>query len=177
MLLFIDGICFLLLSIIVYQDFKFREITALVLFILTALFLIKSVLTSGWHTVMVDSGLNILFLVSQFALVTIYFSARKRKIYNLLDSYLGKGDIFLMLGITVLFSVLNFIVFYVAVMLISLLVFGIFLIVSRKKNYTIPLAGSIGIQLIILLVLQYSVKKLNFRDNEIVTNLFQQWMI
>jgi hypothetical protein len=176
MSLIIDGLCILFLSILVYQDFKLREIGVVFLVVLLVLFFLKSLLVERWLQVVIDFGWNGLFLVSQFLLTTFYFSIRRKRLYNIFDTYIGGGDILLFFIIGGLFSPINFILFYITSILLTLLIFGIFLILSRKNKYHIPLAGSISIQLMICLLLQYSLVPLNFRNDDAVKDIFLQWM-
>lgn len=172
----IDLISFILLAIMVYQDFKSREITGFILPVLFLLFFVKSIQKTNFGEVLLSVGLNSLFLLTQLILVSVYFSIRQKRFFNILDTYLGKGDVFLLLAMTPLFITINYVLFYVVSLLISLVVFGIYLSLFRRKKYHIPLAGCIGIQLMICLLLQYSCPFINFRNDEFFRNALLQWM-
>jgi hypothetical protein len=141
------------LVFIIFQDFKSRAIYWFLcpLVFISALiytyfefhfFYLKDLLTSTS------------FLVLQFLLASIYFSIKNRKLINITNSQIGLGDLLFLLSITPLFSISNYIIFYTASLLFSMLFYFFYLLLD-KTNRTIPLAG---LQAIILLALLFILK-------------------
>ena len=140
-----------LLLAVIYQDFKSREVSLLILLaviLCTGIFGLSCLKPNLFFKYF---AINLGFLVSQFVLVTIYFSLKKRAFQNITKSQIGWGDILILLGLCCYFSPVNFIVFYVLSLLFIFLIFGISQLV-RKKTSMIPLAGALAIFVIIFQV-------------------------
>lgn len=145
-------VLFTTLTVIFIQDLKYRAVSIVafpVLLISIICFAIWSnnSLTDLWN----NAAFNMLFLILQYALLTIYFSIKHRQFINITKSYLGLGDVLFLVCCTGVFSPINFVVFY----LLSTIVVILIHIVSQffvKINPKIPLAGMQALTLIIVLV-------------------------
>lgn len=141
----IQVLTIVVLSIVVYQDFKFRAISAILLPLLLLLLLAKNGLGA-------DNVINLAFIVLQLTVLTAYISLKNKRLTNIIDSYLGLGDILFLMVACVAFSTMEFVVFYVAGLLFSLLAFMIYRVVRRNTSPEIPLAGLLSIAMIIQLL-------------------------
>ena len=129
------------LVLITYQDFKLRAVYWWIFpLLLISLCSYKSMETGGRQ--MLDDLLhNISFLGSQLLFLIGYFSLKERKWVNIFEHYLGLGDLFFLISITVYLSFLNYVLFY----LLSLFAIVFFTVVThafiKNRNPKIPLAG------------------------------------
>lgn len=71
---------------------------------------------------------------------------------NIVDTYLGLGDVLFLIVICTVFSPVNFILFYLLSMIVTLTGVLIYNVVSTKKTNDIPLAGAMAGMLLILLI-------------------------
>lgn len=132
-----------ILVVLFIQDIKYRLVH---IGILVLLFIISIVY---WYV----NSLEIIPLLYNFTFITINLISlklytlmtKKEKTEDLIYG-LGLGDILFFIAITPLFSTLNYILFFITGLLLSML---IHLLVSlQNKNRLIPLAGYLSIYLI-----------------------------
>lgn len=133
--------CFLL--IITFQDFKDRSIHV---FGVVAVFLMGLLLL--WFEDGELSGFiaPALFILVVFFGLWIYLSIKQRQLINPLKNHIGLGDVLFFFAITPLFSLKNYMLFFITGMLLSLILSGLF----TKKNSMIPLAGILALYLAFL---------------------------
>ncbi len=130
-----------LLTIIVYQDLRYRAVSWLVFPVLLVIGVWVAQHNSGWDTVWKNSLLNLGFIMLQLVGISLYLSAKHKRFINITREYLGWGDILFFVTLTLYFSPLNFIVFYLLSLLLILTGAAFSKIIIRKKAQTIPLAG------------------------------------
>ncbi len=135
----------LVLGLIAYQDFKFRAISWPLLLLLLLLLL----LTKGFQP---ETGINLLFVAAQLVFLTLYISLKNKRFTNIIDTYLGLGDILFLVVVCAAFSTYEFVIFYIAGLLFSLLAFIIYRLLNRSASKEIPLAGLMSIVMIALLI-------------------------
>lgn len=112
-----------------------------------------------------SSGLNIGFTGLLLLLVSVYFSVKHRQIINITKGLLGWGDVLFLLSIAFYLSFLNFIVFYVASLLMVLLLWVIRFILFRKKQEQIPLAGLQAILFVVCLLLDWCCPRMDLTSD------------
>ena len=140
----------LILSVFVYQDFKYRHINGWFLIPLTIILLINGIQTTQDKNFLFSNMvLNLIFLVIQFFLLGFYFFVKERNI-NIVNNKLGIGDILLFLILCISFSFKNYIIFYIITLIFSLVISMI--MIKRNKDYTIPLAGYTSLMWIFWLI-------------------------
>lgn len=146
----IDCVIILFLLIVGFQDFKYRMISWWLIPVLLFLFILKgsSVLTvrEQIHYAL----FNLTFIVFQLLGLTLYYSLKNKKLYNIIDTQLGLGDILFFPILCVAFAPVNFIIFYLGSLVITLLIFFISRFSMQTKE--IPLAGSVAMILMISLL-------------------------
>ena len=125
---------------ITYQDFRFRSISLWTVLLLLAGSLSLSASNIGFVPALENWGLNATFLVFQLLLVMLIFGLA-RKQWNFFDTMMGWGDVLYLLAIAALFSTVNFLLFYVSALVVSLAGFLIYREVSKNKKANVPLAG------------------------------------
>jgi hypothetical protein len=100
-----------------------------------------------------DVLLNIAFVSVQLVLLTVYMSIKNKRLVNIVDTYLGLGDVLFFVVICAAFSTLNFIVFYLVSMIITLTGAIAYNGFRKKKSVDIPLAGAMAGILIVLMLI------------------------
>lgn len=133
---------------IIYEDFKFRAIHWYWLVVLLALVLITQPFDST------QIAFNVFFLLIQFLGLTIYFSIKNKQLTNIVDNYIGMGDLLFFIPLCWLFTPTAFIFFFTASLLFSLIGFLLLKQFWKKNLETIPLAGTMSICMIIVLLFQ-----------------------
>lgn len=135
------GILITLLGI-TFQDFKTRSVytfwfPALILFFGISQALGPHAIKQVGQSLLINMG----FLILQFLMVSIYFSVKYGYPVNLTSKLLGWGDILLLICLTFYLSVLNFLLFYIISLVVTLICWFIWLKISNTKDKRVPLAG------------------------------------
>ena len=164
----IDLLCIFLLAIIISQDFLQRKISWVLLPLLFFLFGINTIAENGLEATWSAFLYNTIFLILQLTMLTIYFSFRKRKFINIINTYMGIGDILFLLIVCVAFSPISFIYFYLCSLLMTLVVFFFYQKFYKTVSNEIPLAGGLALSLIFCLVSKY----LNMTNFYFLLNIF-----
>ena len=99
-------------------------------------------------------------------LLTIYMSIKNKKIKNIINTYLGIGDVLFFITLTVAFSPVNFIAFYILSLIVTLLFYVFYNAILRNTSSQIPLAGMQSICLIIVLLYSQFLKDFNFYNDD-----------
>ncbi|MCJ8212042.1 hypothetical protein MUY27_20160 [Mucilaginibacter sp. RS28] len=116
---------------------------------------------------------NVLFLLVQFLLVSVYFSLKHKQWVNLTRGMFNWGDIFFILVVACYLSTVNFIAFYISSLLVSLLAW--LLVVrryARNKNH-IPLAGLQALFFVVLFAFSWIKPAFKLTDDSYLLNLLQ----
>ncbi|WP_149915209.1 hypothetical protein [Sphingobacterium cavernae] len=151
---------------ITYEDLKTRSVHIYwfaLTFICLGYFSWRSVGLQGYT---LQYGINLIFLLLYFVLLQLYFIVKHRGWVWLFDRYIGWGDVVFLMCIAGYWNLVGFIVFIVASLMISLVVYFI-----NIKSYerTIPLAG---LQSTIFLIIFY-LEEINFISlDELIYRLF-----
>lgn len=154
----------LLLGLIAWQDFRFRAVNWIFfpVFLLLAYFSTASEV--GYQEAFLTTGINIGFLSINLLFVFLYLSIKNKTIINFTGDFFGWGDILFLVALAALVSPANFILFFIAsLMLVCLLV----LIIARLRN-SIPLAGLQSVFLLPVFVVNW------FSSSSLFHN--QQWL-
>lgn len=132
------------LSLIVVQDFKHREVFWVLfpaLFLCNTLIVIKFMDSSSILFNFLING-SIIFI--HLIVLTLYFSIKNNKLTWIVNKYLGIGDVLMFLVMSVLFSPVFFII-YIITSLFGGLIFGVFARILKLKSVSIPLAGFLSL--------------------------------
>ena len=170
MLLLQGGIMMVLVGM-VYQDFKFRGIYWWLFPLLLSLFLLDVWLRYSFARLAATAGSNIIFLIVQMFLLTVYVSLRKRKFTNIFKGYFGLGDLLFLLCIAFYFSCLNYIAFYLLSLMIVIVLTLTFGDRSRAEKEKIPLAGYQALLLLLIMTASFFIKSVNIHSDSIFFNL------
>jgi hypothetical protein len=102
--------------------------------------------------------------------VTLFVWLKEKKLKNIVDSYLGLGDILFFLVLTIVFSPLNFIVFYLGSIMLITVIYGCIILFSKQTKTLIPLAGAMSVLLIMVLIADVMLSTFNVYQDIIILN-------
>jgi hypothetical protein len=139
-----------MLLVIFVQDLRMRMISGILLPLLLAGLVTRMFVAPGFS--IYQALFNLAFLAAQFALLTLFYILRRGSASGLIDTHIGLGDLLLLPVLCFAFSPLNFLVFYVSALLVTLLCFLGWKRLSGKPVTTIPLAGGISAYLILVIM-------------------------
>ena len=159
----------LLLGLSIYQDFRYRWVGSIYFPMLIALQIGLSCALIGWDELWRYTLVNLMLLTLLFLVLTLYFSLRNRKWTNIINKYIGLGDVIFFVFLSLAFSPFNFLAFFVTSLLVILIIYFLFV---RKdlENYKIPLLGGMAIAYLIVLCIEYFSEFNRFED--IVLNFY-----
>jgi hypothetical protein len=170
MILLKAGILISLLGIF-YQDLKHRAVYWFLFPCLFIFLFIFSALGEGSIPQMVSNLIyNNTFLFLQLLIVTLYLSLKHKKLILITQSYLGWGDILFMVAVSGYLSFLNYVVFYVFSLLITLLTGGIYVLKTSDKKYKIPLAGIQALLFACILLYSWTWNRIDLRSDTWLIN-------
>jgi ABC-type sugar transport system permease subunit len=141
----------LLLGITIYQDFRYRGIWWGIIPALLVVLIWRGLYTENIETLTTLFFKNGTFLLMQWLGITLYYSAKERRLVNVIDRYIGIGDLLFFVALSIAFSQFNFVAFMVVGFMLTILGYGFYHLLSRKAEKSIPLAGTMSILLIALL--------------------------
>lgn len=134
------------LTIIVFQDLKYRRIHVFLPLLLFVIAVFKQDENfREWDNLFK----NILFFLITFSVLTVYLSIKNKRFINPFEGYFGLGDFLFFLAISPLFHLYNFILYFILSLLFSLIIQ--LLLLKFMKNKTIPLAGFASLFLILII--------------------------
>jgi len=114
---------------------------------------------------------NLLFVSLQLVVLTIYFSLKNGRVVNITHQLLGWGDILFFLAVAFYLSVLNFVFFYVASLIVVLFCWLLWRLISVKEGHNIPLAGFQSILLIMFLIADWCCFHLDVTDDNWLSHI------
>lgn len=151
-----------LLSIVTYQDFKSRAISWFLIPLLLITFIVYGITVIDITEYITFFSLNVFMLLNILIGTTIVISIKEKKLTNIIDNYLGLGDILFFFILTTLFSPINYFIFLIGSILLFSIIFSINLLISKKKKALFPLAGAMSVLLIITITAQQFTSSFNF---------------
>ena len=173
MLYLINFCLLLLLTIIVLQDFKHRLISWPLIPLLFLCFLAQGLIKSPIPELFRYTLFNLTFIFLQLLVLTLYISIKQKKIVNIINSYLGLGDILFFAVITIAFSPINFILFYLAGLIFTLISYRIYIAIHTAGSKEIPLAGTMSAAMILIILTDCWAPGNHFYDDTLLT----YWLI
>jgi hypothetical protein len=129
------------LLLVIYQDFKNLEVSWWVFPVLYCFGIMLGLDQLSNLQYLIYIIFNFGFIILQFIILTIYFSIKYKRVINLFKSQIGIGDILFFVFLSLVFEPISFIVFMIASILISLLVYLFLLHKHLFIKKLIPLAG------------------------------------
>ena len=140
-----------LLFLIFIQDILSRSVHWVIFPFMSIFFvavhLLKGETVTGYLKVVF---INLAFLLIQSLLLLMYVSIKNRRLVALTDRLIGWGDILFILSLTLYFSFLNFLLFYITSLIAVIAAWLIWQSFKDKPNKQIPLAGLQAMYLLIV---------------------------
>jgi hypothetical protein len=164
--MFITLIQAIFLIIIACQDFKSRSVSLLFLVLFGISSLVHGVLINGFSVFPGFVGINLLILVFILTFVSLYFILKYRRLVFIFDTHIGWGDIVFFVTLSLLFSPVNFLSFFVFSLILSLLVAIVMRLSKNSKN--IPLAGLLATLLVPVLLFCHFANINCYSDNRVL---------
>ena len=164
-------LCMAALIVVAFQDFRERMISWYLVPLLFALFAWNALFNTSFRDVATGFLVNLAFTAFQLLILTIYFSIKSRKPVNIINSWLGIGDVLLLAVLCVAFSPINYLIFYIASLLITIAGFIIYKVLFKGRSATIPLAGAMALVMIACLVYQLFAAPSAFHNDASALNL------
>lgn len=161
--LFLQIAIVLLLAVLIYQDFAQRAVHWVLLALLIPCQFGLAYLTIGAEELLFNLGINTMLLVFQFLLLTVYFSLRTRALTNIINRFIGIGDLLFFVFLSVSFSPFNLILFFIFSLVLILTVYAVAMR-SKLKQYKIPLLGNMSIIYMIVLAIEWFCNFSRFDD-------------
>lgn len=136
---------------IIYQDFRERAINIYWLAFTGILLSVDAILLHPLALIIEFSSINIAILLFEIGFVWLYFTLRYRRRVNLTEEFLGWGDIFFLLVLTVSFHPILYVMFVLLSCLVALIAYGLLAKVDKIER-TIPFAAILAIGYLIIVI-------------------------
>ena len=143
-----------MLTVVVVQDFKSREISWFLIPLLVVGFVLYALQQIGIDELLIYFGINFMIVALNLLGVTVMVSLKEKRLTNILKNYLGLGDVLFFLVLTVVFSPFNFLFFYLGSIFITAIIYGTVMQFNQQKKMLIPLAGAMSLLLILTLIIE-----------------------
>lgn len=173
-MLILEIMSILIFCVMLYQDFRLREISWILFPILALIVIFVAVLELPLKTIMSFTAFNVAFITLQLALLAIYFSLKNKKLTLRLDKYIGLGDILLFYVFSLAFSPMNFIIFFTVSLFIILIIWLIIILIAKPKITTIPLAGAFSLLMLVLMGIKIFKPEIDFYNDNMLINYLTQ---
>ncbi len=158
-----------------WEDLKDRAVHWLLFpLLITEAVIIRSTANESIWLSLKLSSYNVIFIVFQLLLVTIWFSIKRRKITLLTTDLLGAGDLLFFLVIAFFLDPLIFITFYIVSLLLIAVGWLLWSLFSLANEKTVPLAGLQAMLLSVVLIAEWCGR---LPDPSSLDDLFYRWMI
>lgn len=163
----------LLLSILLFnsfQDFKSRSVYWINVPLILFLYLIYISLTNTFIPTFNEILINAVIIVFQMSFAWIFYYLKNSKINSIKDQ-IGLADVLLLAVLIIFFTPINFILFELIVLSISLIASIFFtLVTNNEKKVTIPLAGNLTLGLSLIFSVEYF-SGIQIRNNDLLDHL------
>ena len=152
------------LFLICYQDIRFQAVSwifFLIGFIIAFIISLKSITR---YDLIINSVMIMLFIIFQLAVIYFFSWMKYKKRSNIFNTIFGLGDLLFLIMIVPLFSPLNYLLFFIISMALTLIMFALLKKFNLLKGPTIPLAGLQSLVLILVIISQFFIKFSLYND-------------
>jgi hypothetical protein len=173
----LSAVVIMLLAIISLQDFKYRAISWFVVALLFAAILIIALCdTNSYSAFMKSSLINLCILSLQVFLAVIFFWVKNRKVTQITDVMIGKGDLLFLGILSFMFCTANLIGYYLLGLIITMtFALTINFVRTKSKMTEVPLAGFLSLVLIPFFLYKIFNPGFNFYDDYYFSQLVFTW--
>ena len=164
------------LSGIFVQDLKGRAVYWIWFPLLIILFFTDQMLMRTSIAAITQNWLvNMLFLLPQLMLLTLYFSLKEKRWVNITANLLGWGDVLLLVSLGFYFSLPAFVLFYLSGLVLVMLSWAIWQYFTIHKSQFIPLAGMQAMLFAMLLLVNWTVLHLKLNNENALLPFLGLW--
>lgn len=126
---------------VAWSDFRERQVSILALSCFTLVVATDAVYAGSFSQLFTNFLANLVFLLLQFLILTVYISLKKNKLTSVINSHIGSADIWIMIALALPFFWANFILFMTAALILSLLLHVASIVFRKNSDTRIPLAA------------------------------------
>ena len=170
-MLYFKILLLVILLFIIYQDFRFQAVSWIFFLIGFVFTITLSVKVNSLSDLFFNLSINALFVLFQISIIYLFSWIKYKERRNIFKSVFGFGDLLFLIMIIPLFSPLNFIVFFIASIIFSLLVYSIINRLRIYKKQRVPLAGLQSLFLSIVIISQIFIKFSLYNDYIILEHI------
>lgn len=140
------------LTVVVWQDFKWRAISVWVLLALIALTVADAFFQPGWYWKY--TLINAVLVFIQLLLIKLWFSLKAGKNIRFRDHLMGIGDLVFFVAPCFFLNTLTFMVYYVVSLVLIALGYLVWKGLSGNRTDSfVPLAGGMAITMCLVMIL------------------------
>jgi hypothetical protein len=132
---FLNGLLLIILFSIIIQDFLFKKIDIISLFLFVSCGILIEFNSVSKDIFLNNFILNFSFLIINLFILHLFYAIKEKKMVMVINSALGMGDLLFWFGLIFYFSFFNFILFYIFSLVFALILYSIY------RWQKIPLAG------------------------------------
>jgi len=163
----------ILFASIAYQDFHNREVSwflfplAFVAVVVNALIEHKPMQLLGYF------GINALFVTLQMAILFLVYAIKHRRFVNIVNTYIGAGDLIFFLLLCAGFSPLFFGVYFLSSLILLTILYLLKQSVEKESGRKdIPLAGGLSVSYVIMLLAGFFYTGFDLYNDLLIGDLF-----
>lgn len=164
-------ISILMLLVLFFQDFRMRAIHWSPLIILFFTILAEAFHAQGFSEVAGMVLRNTFFLMIQGIVLVLYYLVKGRSVKSIINVSIGSGDILLFLITTFCFSMVNFVIFYILSLILSLVLWLTVTMLFSPTEKSVPLAGLTSATLVLIFVFDRFSFSFDRFDDSLITSL------
>lgn len=175
-MLIFDALLLVLFAIIAYQDFRQREVVWYVFPIIFVVIVLKALNEIAFPELVNYFGINVLFVTLQMAVLFMFYAIKNRRFVNIIDRYIGLGDLILFVLLCASFSPILFGLFFITSLILLTIVFIIVQLTHSKNNNagrpTVPLAGGLSVSYIVVIIAGFFITDFNMYNDNFIGGYF-----
>lgn len=153
-MIILNLIIIIILSLVAYQDLRYKEIHWSLFPMLAIFLIISGLIHSPFLMYLKECAFNILLLTIQTIILSAYYYLRGKHLKSIFNNSIGLGDMAILIAVGFAFSKMNFIIFYLSGLIITLILWLAFQLLLSRKEKLIPLAGFISLYLIMIVLFE-----------------------
>jgi len=151
----LDFFILLILGLLAYQDFRFRQISVAGIVALSCFVIFRRLSAIPLKELEHQFLLNTLFVVVQLSLLALYYLIRNKNLKGLYTGGIGLGDILFFVILCIAFPSSRFVLYFLIGLVLSLISYGSYMLVRKNANKHTPLAGLLAFFWIVQIVYTY----------------------
>jgi hypothetical protein len=167
-----DIILLIFLIIIAVQDIRNREVSWYLFPMAFSVILVKALSMLPYEELFFNFSMNLMFIGLQLIVLFSFYAMKNKKFINIINKYIGIGDLIFFVLLCAGFSPLVFGCYLVASFLFAIIAFYVVNIFIKKSISTIPLAGGLALSYSLLLIAGLFFKNLNLYNDLQIGDIF-----